>query len=341
MRRTLCRRLLCATYVAMTFLLPVSMAQGISDETKLKKINILTNYTFHGRHSPFFVGLEKGFYRKAGFDVNILPAAGSGAVISAVESRKADYGMADAGPVVQAVSKGAKIKGISVFMDRTTMGLASVKPFSDLESLKNSKIAASQADSARVILPILLKRNGLSDMSIDWQTGDASVYASLLMSGQVDSFTASIDGDIPALEKIAKARGEKVHFSSYADWGYEVYGYWLITSISNLINNRDETEAFVKATREAVLYSIDHPEETAKIMVKHNTTLNYDTTLTQWRQSMKAIDTPYVAKNGYGAATEQRLESTIQTISEALNLPKNIGSSDVFDNVHKADAIKK
>ena len=31
-----------------------------------KKIAFLTNYTFHGRHSPFFVGLEKGYYTRRG-----------------------------------------------------------------------------------------------------------------------------------------------------------------------------------------------------------------------------------------------------------------------------------
>src|SRR5699024_4560671 len=98
----------------------------------------------------------------------------------------------------------------------------------------------SQADSARIILPILLGRNGLEDMPIDWQTGDASVYASLLLSKHTDTYTASIDGDIPALEKIATPQNQKVYFSSFAGWSYEVYGYWMITSNNKLQNKLDE-----------------------------------------------------------------------------------------------------
>src|SRR5215207_9212754 len=79
-----------------------------------KKITFLTNYVFHGRHSPYFVGLEKGFYKDAGFDIQIQPATGSGFVVTAIDSGKADYGMADAGTTIQAIAKGSKIKSFMV-----------------------------------------------------------------------------------------------------------------------------------------------------------------------------------------------------------------------------------
>ncbi len=327
-------RFLSALLVSATLGFGALAAPAAAQDAKLKEITVLTNYTFHGRHSPFFVGLEKGFYRDAGFDVKIMPAAGSGFVISAIESGKADYGMADAGPVVQAVAKGAKVKGFSVFMDRTTMGFASLEPYPDPASIKGKKVAASQADSARVIFPIILGRNNLADMPVDWQTADSGVYASLLLSGRVDLFTASIDGDVPALQKLAAPRGKKVYFSSFADWGYDVYGYWMIASQAKLKNDPDEVRRFADATGKAVRYSIEHPEETARIMVKHNTTLDYDTVLSQWEQSVKAIDTDYTKKNGYGVATDDRLENTITIIGEALKLKTDgIKPDDVFQHV--------
>ena len=36
--------------------------------------------------------------------------------------------------------------------------------------------------------------------------------------------------------------------------------------------------------------------------------MNLDTVKTQWAGTIKSIQTPYVAKNGYGAATEDRIE---------------------------------
>ena len=42
---------------------------SFSAQKPLKKIDFLTNYVFLGRHAPFFVGLEKGYYRDAGFEL--------------------------------------------------------------------------------------------------------------------------------------------------------------------------------------------------------------------------------------------------------------------------------
>ena len=298
-----------------------------------KKITFLTNYTFHGRHSPFFVGLEKGYYREAGFDVQISPATGSGFVIAAVDSGKADYGMAEAGSVVQAVAKGAKVRSFMVFTDISTSGLASLEPYPTVESLKGKRIAASQTDSARVIVPILLERHKVDPAAVQWLSADPGVYSSLLLSGQTDLFTASIDGDVPALEKIAKPQGKTVHFASFADWGYDVFGYLLIAKDTSLASDPAAAKRFAEATRKAVRYSIDHPEETARIMVAHNPALNYDTTLSQWKQTIKSIDTAYERKNGYGVATDDRLQRTVDLIKTSLKLDATVAPRDIYTAV--------
>ncbi len=299
-------------------------------EKPLKKVTFLTNYVFHGRHSPFFVGLEKGFYKEAGFDIQISPSTGSGFVVTAVEGGKADYGMAESTSVVQAVAKGAKVKGFEVFMDITTSGLASLTPYPTPQSLAGKTIAASLTDSARVILPIIYSLKGLDPSTIKWQAADPGVYFPLLLDGKVDLFTASIDGDVPALVRVATPQGKTVYFSSFADWGYDVFGYFLVARADRIASHPDEVRAFAQATARAVKYSMENPEETARIMVKHNPTLNYDTTLAQWRQSIKALDTDYVKRHGYGVATEDRLQRTIHLVKQAFKLELSLKPSDVY-----------
>jgi NitT/TauT family transport system substrate-binding protein len=311
----------------------VASPAPVEAQAPLTKITFLTNYTFHGRHSPFFVGLDKGYYKAAGFDIDIQPATGSGFVITAVDSGKADYGMAEAASVVQAEAKGAKVKSFMVFTDISTSGLASLKPYKTLESLEGQRIAASQTDSARVILPILLERAKIDPSTIKWLAADPGVYSSLLLSGQTDLFTASLDGDVPALEKIAKPQHKTVYFTPFADWGYDVFGYFLIAKDTTLASDPAAAKRFAEATRKAVDYSVAHPEETARIMVKHNPALNYDTTLAQWRQTIKSIETPYVKKHGYGVATDDRLQRTVDLVKTAMKLEASLGPKDIYTSV--------
>jgi NitT/TauT family transport system substrate-binding protein len=303
---------------------------GAPADKPLKKVTFLTNYVFHGRHSPFFVGLEKGYYKEAGIDIQISPSTGSGFVVTAVDGGKADYGMAESTSVVQAIGKGAKVKGFNVFMDITTSGLASLTPYPTPESLDGKTVAAAVTDSARVILPILFSQKGIDPNTVKWQAADPGVYFSLLLDGKVDLFTASIDGDVPALMRVAGLQGKTVHFSSFAEWGYDVFGYFLVASAEKIANSPDEVRAFSEATVKAVKYAMENPEETARIMVKYNPTLNFDTTLAQWRQSIKALNTAYVKQNGYGVATADRLQRTINLVKQAFKSDAALAPNDIY-----------
>ena len=83
------------------------------------------------------------------------------------------------------------------------------------------------------------------------------------------------------------------------------------------------------------LLSIANPEETARIMVKHNPALNYDTTLAQWRQAIKSIETPYEKKNGYGVATEERMQHTIDLVKTAMKIDTTLKAPDIYVPVVK------
>lgn len=315
-------------------LLCLPMATAQAADGGLKKITFLTNYVFIGKYAPFFLGLDKGFYREAGFDIQILPSTGSNYVISALDGGKADYALADAAPVVQAVAKGSQVRGFFVYMDKLAMGLASLTPYPTPASLRGKRIAVSPSDSTRGIFQMVMAKNHLADMPVHWELADPSTHFSLLLTGKVDLITASIDGVVPALERVAEPRGKKVYFSMYADWGYRVYGHWLVTRRATLERDRDEVLRFAQATRKAVLYSFEHPAEAAQSMARHNPALDPQTLLRQWSQSVKAMNTEAVRQVGYGVATPARLQETITTVGQALDLDvSRMQPDDVFARV--------
>jgi NitT/TauT family transport system substrate-binding protein len=293
-------------------------------------VTFLTNYVFQGRHAPFFLGRDKGFYREAGIDLTIMPATGSGFVISALDGGKADYGMAESASVVQAVARGAKVKGFAVFMDVSTSGLASLTPYASPNALVGKTIAASLTDSARVILPAVFSRAGLDPGGITWLTSDPSVYFSLLLGRRAELVTASSDGDLPALRRVAQTRKQNVYFWSFADWGYDVFGYFLVARADRLAARPDEVRAFAAATARSVRFAIEHPEEAARSILRHSPALDYETALAQWRESRPAIDTPFVRQHGYGHATDTRLQQTIALVNQAFKLSTPLKASDIY-----------
>jgi NitT/TauT family transport system substrate-binding protein len=296
----------------------------------LRKVTFLTNYVFLGRHAPFFVGVDKGFYRDAGFDVDIAPSTGSGFVISALEGGKADFGIAEAAPVVQAVAKGARVQAFGVYMDESPSGLASLEPYPTPQSLAGRTIAASLTDSARVVLPVVLHLQGLDPSSVSWTASDPSTYFPLLIQARADLVTASIDSDVPTFRRVAGPIGKTIHFAAFADWGYDVFGYFLVTQRDRIASRPEEVRAFAGATALSVRYAIEHPEEAVRILVQHNPTLDYDLMLAHFRESIPRIETAYVKEHGYGVATKERLERSIDLVTRAFQLERALVPDDVY-----------
>ena len=324
------RRMLAAALVLGAAVIACGAPARAADAPPARAITFLVNYVFNGRHAPFFVGLDKGYYKEAGIDIHILPASGSGFVISAVDGGKADYGMVDAGTLIDAVGKGAKLKAFGVYTDVVTIGLAALKPYPEPESLKGATIASSLTDSIRVLLPIIFDMRHLDPGSVHWETATPAAYATLLFGGKADLVAAAIDSDVPALEKLAAKQGKSIHFSSFAAWGYDAFGYMLVTTDALLKERPDEVRKFWAATARAVAYAIAHPEEAARDLVKYNPTLDYDTSLAQWRQTIKAIETAYAKRNGYGVATPERLQRTIDFVARVRKLARKPTPDDIF-----------
>ena len=307
-----------------------AMAVPALAQSPPQKVTFLANYTFHGRDTPYFAGVGQGYFRDAGFDVTIEPTTGSGFVVTAIDSGKADFGMADPGSVIKGVANGAKVRAFMVFMDATTSGLASLKPYPTPQSLIGARIAAAESDDARINLPIIFRQNGLDPSKIQWIAADPSVYISLLLSGQIDLYTASLDGDMPALDRVVAPLKKKAYFASFSAWGFNEFGYLLITQADRITEHPDEVKRFAAAVRKSVDYSVEHPREAAAMMVKYNPTLQVNTVLAQWQQSIKAIETPYVKQHGYGVATPARVSSTIDLIAQSIKLPSKPTAQQVF-----------
>jgi NitT/TauT family transport system substrate-binding protein len=314
----------------LALVLVLASASPLAAREAPTKVVFLTNYVFLGRHAPFFVGLDEGFYREAGFELEVAPSTGSGFVISALEGGQADYGLAETAPVVQAIGKGAAVKAFAVYMDQSTSGLASLAPFGADEPLVGRKVAASLTDSARVIAPILERLAGRDPSGIEWITADPSVYFPLLVQGRAQLVTASSDSDVPTWRRVLSRQGKTVHFTSFAERGYDVFGYLLVARGDRIASRPEEARAFAEATAMAVRFALEHPEAAAASLVRHSPTLDPELALAQWRASMPAFETAFTEAHGYGRATRERLERSIELVSRAFETETELAPEDLY-----------
>ncbi len=301
-------------------------AQG----TGVKSVTFLTNYALFGRHAPFFIGIEKGFFREAGFDLKVQPTTGSGFVNTAIDAGRADYAITDASLLVQSIAKGANVRAFGVFMDLSANGVASTSPLPNPEALMGKTVAAAVTDSSRVVIPIIYSLRNLDVSKVNWVAADPGTYFSLLLGGKVDVIAAAMDADRPALGKAAAAAGRQVYFGAFGDWGYDVFGLFLVTSPDRIAKSPDEVKAFAAATVKSVKYAMANPDEAAKAMAAQNPAMDPDLVREQWHASSDFMQTAFVKQHGFGAATPDRLQRTIDLARTALKIEATVTPDQLY-----------
>ena len=81
---------MCAAAVALSL---VGCAQtSDSDKKELTKVTLMLDYTPNTNHTGFYVAKNKGYYKEAGLDVDIIEP-GDNATTSMVAAGKADFGI--------------------------------------------------------------------------------------------------------------------------------------------------------------------------------------------------------------------------------------------------------
>jgi NitT/TauT family transport system substrate-binding protein len=79
----------------------------------LDKFQFRLNWTLYGEHAPFFVALDKGFYKEEGLEVEILEGSGSTTVAQLVSNMPAT--------MMRGVGAGMPIKAVGVTLQQSPM----------------------------------------------------------------------------------------------------------------------------------------------------------------------------------------------------------------------------
>ena len=77
--------------------------------------NIRLDFIIGGKHAPWYVALEKGFYAKRGLNATIQASTGSADTVRTVASGGADFGFADLATTIVAKSRGTPVQAAAQF----------------------------------------------------------------------------------------------------------------------------------------------------------------------------------------------------------------------------------
>jgi NitT/TauT family transport system substrate-binding protein len=341
------RRTFVRSVVAGALAVSLSAAAGCSGSDDngtdggqaLEKVTYLTSFGTFGRDSYAYVAKEKGYFRDAGFDVEIKPGAGTGENIKQIVAGNAQFTPIDlTGGLLSAGGKD-KVTGFTAVAGIQQRTMAAIITLDDTKikvpkDLEGKTLADQPGSVVRNLFPTYAKLANIDVDKVTWVNGTAQTLMGTLVSGKVAGIGQFVVGK-PTVERIAKTK--KAVVLPYSDFLQDLYGNVLITSSDYATKNPDKVKKFSAALLKGLSDSIDNPADAGKIMQKYVETADPDGVAAEL-----TLMAPYVRSSAagipVGALDAERVARSIAILQGSGQIEAGLKPEQVisFDLVPKA-----
>ncbi len=332
------RKMWMVPVAGVSFLLAGSMP-ALSAEKSL----FCADWTLYGKHAPYIVARDKGFFKQEGIDITIQRGYGSSDTTKRVAQKGCPYGFASIGPQVIGMNKGFKIKVIGMLEHKFQEILyyfsdSGINTPKDLEGKRLTPGPKASADYA--MFPVFAVANGIDESKIRWVFMSPGATVASLGAGKVDA-TISYDTQKPRFIKMAKQAGKKLEWMLYADQGLDLYSGGLATHTDNLKGPAAKTtRGMVKAIYRGIAYSLANPDEAVKTFLKSFPEQSYKGVRDVFVIMVDHFYDGLSEKQGIGHTDLEKMRRTIKVTLDAQKMPIKIRAEDSFTNEY-VDALPK
>jgi NitT/TauT family transport system substrate-binding protein len=214
-----------------------------------EKATLRLNWLIYGFHTPFHLGVEKGYYKAEGIDLEIGEGKGSASAVQVIGAKGDTFGLSDGASIINGITKGAPIKAVMGIMNTTPFAIiaredANVKTLKDLEG---KTIAGTAGEAGLTIMPALIKANKLDEAKVNILRVDGAAKLVAILEKKSDAMLGGSENQPFILEQ----KGLKTTVLNYADFGVNTMGLAIHVHNDTLKDKPKLVEGFIRATQKA------------------------------------------------------------------------------------------
>jgi len=297
--------------LAVSFLILAGLT-GLSAETT--KINFLLNWTISGDHAPYYVAMDKGWFKEEGLDVNVMIGQGSGFSVQMVDAGKAQIGISDAPVPIEARAKGARIKIVGIIFDKhpNCMFFWKDSGIKVPQDIKGKTVAVPASDGHKVMWPAFAKMIGLEPDDVKFINIDPTAKPAALGTRKADVVFELYTGK-PFMEKAVPA--DQLGYILWADYGFNAYAHSYIANEDFMKNNPEALRKFLKVSYRAWQYTLNNIPEAITILSKYHP-INRDDFVANLTAVKEFFKTDRYKNYGIGYIDAARMQDTIDIVKE-------------------------
>lgn len=294
-----------------------------------------------GTAAPFYVAIDKGYFRDEGLDVVVEPAPSPMdaitrlALANGATETTHDMSIGDINALIRYRDQNPPTGIEAVFMvyDKPTYALVGRKSrgVQFVKDTEGRKLAAPSADTASQIWPLFVKLNAIDAQKVSLMNVGLQVRVPMLVSGEVDallghSFSAFVD---------LKDRGvqpDDLVVLLMADYGVTLYGSAILANAKFQSEQPEAIRAFLRAYARALRDTIQSPEAAIEFVLKRMQGARKEVELERLKivvgQNIRKFDPKAGTVGGIDAA---RMEAAFAQIAQFYAFKTKLKPEEIFD----------
>jgi NitT/TauT family transport system substrate-binding protein len=295
---------------------------------------IQMDFILGGKHAPWFVALEKGFYATRGLNATILAGKGSADTVRAIASGGADFGFADIATAIVAKSRGTPVQAVGQLgYIATTIVWRDEGVIKGIKDLEGKSWAISPGQAQWFLMPAYCRINKINFKAIKIQETAAPIQPAALATKKADFIVMFRASNDEVADLAASKVGVKLQRVFMKDTGLDIYGSGLIAKDADVKKRPQLVRAYVEGTMEGLRYARDNQEESLKILLKHRPELNPALTTLQLKNALTEVFLPPESiQTGLGYMRPDIMEKTVRITNQYFDVGRKVTTKEVYTN---------
>ena len=293
-----------------------------------KRVVLGLDWVTYGRHAPFYIAKEKGYYDNVGLAVDIVRGYGSTDAVAKVDIGTVDFAFGDLGSLAMARAGGSKVKMVAMIYSKAPFTIYSLPEagINEPKDLEGKSIAAmSTGDVNYVLFVPFAELNDIDAGLVEWVFMSPPLKVPALLQGTVDSITEFI----MTTPEFTGIRPD-VKIMMLADYGLDIYSNGLLARESTINTDPDLVRKFVQATLKGYRYGLEHPDEAVDILLKYQPQLDRNKARAEVDIVKDIVLVPDVLELGMGWMSENKVRFTRDIYFESYDITEEVPVGDLY-----------
>jgi NitT/TauT family transport system substrate-binding protein len=325
-RRSLIRS---AGATALLSAIPFARGQG-----SLQKVKFNLGWKVEASGAGYLLALQRGYYKDAGLDVTIDTGNGSAAAISLVAGGAYEAASADLGTMIEfnTNNPASKLQAIAIQYDLNPNSVIVRKngPIKKPADLSGKTIVGQPFNASRKLFPAFAKAQGFDGTGVKWVNLAPDIADTRFAMGDFDAVAYFFFTGLLNL----KSRGmgaDQLTVFKYGELGLKSYGNGIVANPKALQQSPDAMKAFVEASTRGWLEVMADPKAGAAAVKARESLANEALELERLQLMVDGtMNTPGTRAHGWGAATPERMQATIDETIAAFGIKPGITVADIW-----------